>query len=151
MNDDMLRRIATIKTGDVESKLPRIHIKSEGALFQLMCWRNTHKDLVRKVQPIIKEGIISTVAKKNYFYFLESDEDEVYLMNKVSNKEYVAFVYNKVNSSVVPIANNITFYPKEEAIEDILTVYATCMAYLRSKGITNLKEGDVYTIDKLKL
>jgi hypothetical protein len=150
MDFETLMRISNIKTGEVENKLPRIHISSEGTLFQLMCWRNLNKDLVRNIQPIIKEGIISTITKKNYFYFLQSEEDEIYLMNKISNKEYVAFLYNKKDSSVTPIANNISFYSKEEAVQDILTVYATCMAYLREKGVT-LKEREVFKIDKVKI
>lgn len=151
MREDAKLRIANIKTEEVESKLPRIHIKSEGTLFKLMCWRNVNKGLVRNIQPIAKEGIISTIGKKNYFYFLQSDEDEIYLMNKIGNKEYVAFIFNTKDSTVIPIANNITFYDKEEAVQDILTTYATCMAYLRKIGITNLKEGDAITIDKVKL
>lgn len=148
MNDNMLKRIAMIKTGEVENKLPRIHIKNGGSLFQLMVWRNKNKDKVRSIRPIIKEGVISVESKKNYFYFLQND-DEVYISQKVNSREYVAFLYNIKKYTALPIANNITFYPKDEVIQDILTTYASTMAYLNEVGVTSIKEGEVVVIDKI--
>lgn len=148
MNDNMLKRIAMIKTGEVENKLPRIHIKNGGSLFQLMVWRNKNKDKVRNIRPIIKEGVISVESKKNYFYFLQND-DEVYISQKVNSREYVAFLYNIKKYTALPIANNITFYPKDEVIQDILTTYASTMAYLNEVGVTSIKEGEVVVIDKI--
>jgi hypothetical protein len=148
MNKDMLKRIATIKTSEVENKLPRIHIKNEGSLFQLMVWRNKNKDKVRNIRPIVKEGIISVGMKSNYFYFLQND-DEVYISQKASNKEYVAFIYDIKKYTTLPIANNITFYPKDEVIQDIITTYASTMAYLNEVDAASIKEGEIVVIDKI--
>lgn len=149
MNTDMLRRIATIKINDVEN-LPRIHIDSDGALFQLMVWRNKNKEKVRDIIPVIKEGVISAISYNNYFYFLQSDND-VYMMKKITDEELVALVIDIETSTVKEIINSISFYPNDEAIQDLITVYATCMAYLNEDGITKMYDGDVYTIDKVLL
>ena len=148
MNENMLKRIETIRTEEVENKLPRIHIKNSGTLFQLMVWRNKNKDKVRDIKPIVKEGIISVEGKKNFFYFLQ-EGDEVYIMQKVSYKEYVAFLYNIKKFTAIPIANNITFYPKDEVLQDLITVFASSMAYLNKVGVNNIAEGEVVLIDKI--
>lgn len=148
MNEYMLKRISTIKTDEVEKRLPRIHIKNTGTFFQLMVWRNKNKDKVRNIKPVIKEGVISVESKKNYFYFLQVGE-EVYISQKASNKEYVAFMYSIKNSTALPIANNITFYPKNEVIQDLVTVYASTMAYLNEVGIEKIEVGEVVVIDKI--
>lgn len=148
MNKEMLDRIANIKTHEVENELPRIHIENDGTLFQLMVWRNKNKDKVRNLKPIIKEGIISMMHKKNYIYFLQSDND-VYLMNKSSESEYVAFIFNMENSTVTPIVNKITFYPKKEVNQDILTVYASTLAYLNEIGIETVERGETFTISNV--
>lgn len=148
MNDNMLKRIATIKTDEVENELPRIHIKTGGSLFQLMVWRNKNKNKVRNIEPIIKEGVISVEHKKNLFYFLQ-DGDEIYMSQKVHNKEYVAFLYNIKKFTALPIANNITFYPKDEVIQDLLTTFASSMAYLNDIGVKKIEKGEIVTIDKI--
>jgi hypothetical protein len=144
----MLKRISTIKTEEVEKRLPRIHIKNTATFFQLMVWRNRNKDKVRKLNPVIKEGVISVESKRNYFYFLQVG-DEVYISQKASNNEYVAFMYNLRNSTALPIANNITFYPKDEVIQDLITVYASTMAYLNEVGIEQIEVGEIVMIDKI--
>jgi hypothetical protein len=113
-----------------------------------MVWRNRNKDKVRKLNPVIKEGVISVESKRNYFYFLQVG-DEVYISQKASNNEYVAFMYNLRNSTALPIANNITFYPKDEVIQDLITVYASTMAYLNEVGIEQIEVGEIVMIDKI--
>lgn len=148
MNQNMLKRIATIKTSEVEKKLPRIHIKNGGTLFQLMVWRNKNKEKVRNINPIIKEGIISVEHKKNYFYFLQ-DDDELYISSIPSKNEVVAFLFDIKKYTVLPIANNVTFYPNDEAVQDLVTTYASTMAYLNEMGVENIKQGEMVLIDKI--
>lgn len=148
MNKKMLERIATIKTDEVENELPRIHIKTGGSLFQLMVWRNKNKNKVRSIKPVIKEGVISVENKKNLLYFLQ-DGDEVYMSQKINDKEYVAFLYDMKKFTALPIANNITFYPKDEVIQDLLTTFASSMAYLNDIGVKKIEKGEVVTIDKI--
>lgn len=151
MNETMLRRIATIKTHEVEN-LPRIHIDSEEVMFHLMVWRNRNKDKVRNLNPIITEGTISALSEDNYFYFLQSD-DNIYMMKKIldGEDECVAFIFNKETSTIKEVVNTISFYPEDEAIQDLLTTYATCMAYLNHIGITELGNGEVFTINEVEI
>src|SRR6185312_409169 len=141
---DLVQRVATLTYDDVAS-LPHVHIPDSATLFQLMAWRNKNKELVRNFKAVVDEGVISVGSYLNLQYFNQKGAD-IFHMNKTTEKEYVAFSYNKDSWAVTPIANTISFHPADEVIQDMVTVHATVMAYLAHTQVAELHSGQIHRI-----
>lgn len=143
----LVERVATLTKADID-KLPHIHIPNESIMFQLMVWRNKNKDAVRDFLPLVSEGIISAMNEDTFQYFNVQGND-VFHMHVVDENEYVAFAYHRDDWKITPIANTISFYPKEHTYQDMITVHATVMAYLEHIGKRTFHEGETYYINEV--
>lgn len=144
---DFVSRVVTMTNEDV-AKLPRIHLTGKKVVDDLMKWRDKNKDVVRKFKSVVSEGVISVIDKNNFQYF-KQEGSKVLHMSKASPQEYIAFVYDIDTWRVTPIKSTITFYDSDMAMQDMITIHATAMAYLNSKGVDTIDDGKVLTISEV--
>lgn len=145
-DQNLVKRVATMTKGDV-AEMSRIHIPNESVLFSLMAWRDKNKDAVRNFLPLLTEGTISVITPENLQYFNQVGRDTFHM--NVTAEQYIAFSHNVDTWQVVEVANTIQFYPKEEAIQDMITVHATVMAYLESIGKMTIGVREIVVINEV--
>jgi len=127
---------------------PLIVIKSDEDLKRLLRWRDRHKELVRNYKPPLRAGIIQYGEKGEYRQEFE------FLDDWTVRHEYLAggilksfgFDYDRKTWQVVERRGILTHYPVDLAIEDIITVHATCMAILQYARHHVQKEGGTFVI-----
>lgn len=133
----LLNRISTVTKEDVR-ELPNVFIPNEDVLTQLLEWRDNHQNEVRNFTPLVEEGTISLKTRSNFQYFFV-DGDEIYHMYILDSSQYIAFLHHSKTLIVTPIRCTIDSYDKEEATKDIVTLFASVMAYLKSTGVEHIK------------
>jgi hypothetical protein len=144
---DFISHMARL-TNDEVARLPRIHLCSEESLVQLLAWRDKHKDAVRSYKPIVTEGTIS-FKEPHVFQYFKYSGDLVLHMQKTTPEEYIAFTFNTKTWETALLKSTLTYYSTEEAMQDIITVHASAMAYLNSIEVDSIGEKEVVYIESI--
>lgn len=144
---DFVKHIATMTKGQVD-QLPKVIIKDEKALKELLVWRDNNKDKVRAMATPIKEGTISFKHRKVFQYF-KQEGDKILHMHITTEEEYIAFVFDTSDNTAQLIANTITYYDQHNALQDMITIHATVMAYMTDLG-ASLGDGETMNISEVR-
>ena len=134
------------------SRYDTIKIKDKEELERLLSWRDNNKDLVRNFNPSLTEGVIEY---SNYYqqYFRDKAlivEHKVYMKGELT----LHFKWHKLLKTVDLIyilkEGFLNEYPKDEAIKDALTVYASLMAYMEHyrEDVKRVKRNTVTNVSK---
>jgi len=125
-----------------------IIINSVETLGKLLQWRDSHKNLVRSFNNVIEEGVIEYGHEGQYRQeFRAISDDRV-------RHEYLAggilkgfgFEYSRQTWVAENITGMITFYPIHLAIQDMITVHASCMALIEHAPQHVVRKDDIIYI-----
>lgn len=122
----------------------KIKIPNEKTLKEMLRWRDKNKDTVRQLDfNNIDEGVIEFMSLyKQHFVIVD---DKVFL-EVVGGGIDIKFVYYPKTWQVAEIVRTLPDdlgYDINNAIQDMLTVYATSMALIKEKhGVIRKESGD---------
>jgi hypothetical protein len=128
-----------------------IIINDREQLAKLLQWRDNNKDEVRKLLPIIAEGLIlfSDQAYGQYFKY-NSGNNTLYHEYRAGNFiKGFNFTLDVESKTVSNIENKLVNfdYPEHESIQDMITVHASLMALYRLYPASFLQGNDTLTLN----
>lgn len=126
----------------------KIVIPSETVLMKMLAWRDKNKDSVRDISfNGIESGIIN--FKDVYNQHFKVTDGEVF-MNVVAVGANIRFTYNPKTwrASQIDVLTSDDFdHNPTDAMQDMITVYATAMALIKENhGISKQENGDYVVV-----
>jgi hypothetical protein len=110
--------------------MTKIIIPNKENLYKLLQWRDDNKPLVRDFKTPINEGVI-VYSDSFWQYFKQSGsivEHEYRAGDFITGLKF-KYDFSTWKTSEVEIKTE-TFYPKDDSIQDMITVHASLMALL---------------------
>lgn len=108
----------------------RIIIPKQEQLFKLLQWRDANKPLVRQFKAPINEGVI-IYADAFWQYFKQSGN---VVEHEYKAGDFITGIRFKYDFSTWKVSDvevkTETFYPKDDSIQDMITVHASLMALM---------------------
>lgn len=129
-----------------------ILIRDIEVLGKLLVWRDMNKDIVRSAPIPVIGGITLNVGSITYGKYIEvtfqRKGSAVHLRFFVGGRQYASFDYDFSTwkmSNVDYQAQEIP-YPMEAGLQDILTVYASTMAFIHTNHDKVVQDGTFFEI-----
>lgn len=130
-----IEKLLTNESKGLKQVMINIIIADKEQLTKLLAWRDNNKDEVRKLLPVITEGLIlfSNEAYAQYFKY-NNDNSTIYHEYRAGNFiKGFSFTLDIKTKQVHDIDNKLVNfdYPEHESIQDMITVHASLMAVYR--------------------
>jgi hypothetical protein len=130
-----------------------ILIHDAEALGKLLVWRNLNKDIVRSAPIPVIGGVALNVGSIEYSNYIkvifQRKGSVVHIQFSAGGRQYVSFDYDFSTWKMDNIdyrAQSIP-YPMDSALQDILTVYASAMAFIHANPDKVIQYGAFFEIN----